>query len=81
MTDSLGLALMAGRQRGDRSGSRLVFVAIAGFLLFTPPLLALFDHHASVFGLPDFVVYLFVSWAVIIGLVAALSRGPGPPRE
>jgi hypothetical protein len=53
---------------------RLVAVAALGFLLFAPPLLSLFDRGARVFGAPVLWMYLFVAWAIVIGLVALIVR-------
>jgi hypothetical protein len=59
----------------DRLGARLVAVAVLGFLLFAPPLLSLFDRRTRVLGVPVLWVYLFGTWAVVIGLVAVVNRG------
>ena len=73
---------MIGREGGsDRSPQRMIAVAVLGFLLFVPPLLSLFDRRAAVFGVPVLMAYIFVAWAVVIGLVAAVSRGSGRPPE
>ena len=73
---------MADRQHEpDRLAPRLVAVAVLGFLLFAPPLLSLFDRKARVFGVPILVAYVFIAWALIIGLVAAVSAGSGRTRE
>jgi hypothetical protein len=70
------------RSGGDRSAPRLVAVAVLAFALFTPPLMSLFDHRARVLGVPVLPAYLFVVWALVIGLVAVLTRGAGrtPPE-
>ncbi len=73
---------MTGRQSGsDRFTPRLIAVAVLGFLLFAPPLLSLFDRKARVFGVPILMAYLFMAWAVVIGLVAAINRGSGRAPE
>lgn len=66
------------RTVSDRRPQRLVAVGVLGFLLFAPPLLSLFDRKARVLGVPVLVAYLFIAWAVVIGLVAAINRTPGP---
>jgi putative effector of murein hydrolase LrgA (UPF0299 family) len=58
----------------DRLAARLTAVAALGFLLFVPPLIGVFDRGAQMAGVPVIWVYLFVAWAVIIGLVAATVR-------
>ena len=71
-----------GRQAGERRDDeqrdddrlipRLVAIAALGFGLFVPPLLALFDRHALVFGVPVLWAYLFLAWTAVIGVVAAI---------
>lgn len=69
---------MNGRDDDDEQLiGRLVAVVMFGFLLFVPPLLTLFDRRAWVFGLPGLWAYLFLAWAVVIGLVAAVGRRSG----
>jgi hypothetical protein len=69
------------RQGTDQMTPRLVAVAVLGFLLFAPPMLLLFNHRALLFGVPVLVVYLFVAWALVIGLVAAVCAGSGRTPE
>jgi hypothetical protein len=54
----------------DDKSQRLVGVFLLGTLLFNFPLLALFNRAASVFGVPLLYAYIFVSWALVIGLLA-----------
>jgi len=73
---------MSGRQsESDRFTPRLIAVAMLGLPLFMPPLMSLFDRNARVFGMPILMAYLFIAWAVVIGLVAAIKRGSGPPPD
>ena len=51
-------------------GPRLVAVFLLGLLLFNYPLLALFNRPATLFGIPLLYAYIFVAWAVLIGLLA-----------
>ena len=60
------------RQR--RKGERLVAVALLGFLLFNYPLLSLFSTEERVLGVPVLYAYLFVSWGLLIGLMALVVR-------
>ena len=49
----------------------------AGLLLLNFPLLALWDHPATLFGLPLLPLALFGIWAVLIAVLAwLLERGP-----
>jgi hypothetical protein len=52
------------------AAQRLVALFIAGWLLFTFPLLALWDRDITIFGLPLFPAGLFLTWAVLIALLA-----------
>jgi hypothetical protein len=45
---------------------RLVALFMLGCLLFSYPLLALFDSGGEVFGIPRLFAYLFVAWALLI---------------
>jgi hypothetical protein len=63
---------MAGPRDDERFTGRLVLVAGLGFVLFAPPLIAAFDRGGHLLGVPVVWVYLFLAWAVVIGLVAVL---------
>jgi hypothetical protein len=56
--------------RPDRTHERLVALFLLGVLMFTPPLLALFNKATRVLGVPALYLYLFAAWAVVIALVA-----------
>jgi hypothetical protein len=60
----------------DRPGrtQRLVAAGVLGFLLFGYPLMSLFDKNILVLGVPLLWAYLFVAWAALIGVAAALVR-------
>lgn len=58
----------------DRTGTRLVVLALLAFGLFNYPLLHIFDVDAIVLGVPLVWLYVFVSWAVLIVLVAITVR-------
>ncbi|MDM8350864.1 hypothetical protein P8H27_18475 [Pseudomonas sp. sp1636] len=45
---------------------RLVALFMLGCLLFSYPLLALFDSGGEVFGIPLLFAYLFIAWALLI---------------
>ena len=53
---------------------RLVAVFAAGTLLLNFPLLALWDHAATVFGLPLFPLALFLIWGGLIAVLAWLME-------
>jgi hypothetical protein len=52
------------------TAQRLVATFICGWLLFSFPLLALFDRDTTLFGLPLFPAALFIVWAALIALLA-----------
>ena len=72
-------------QNGD--GERLGAVFLLGLILFSPLLVQIFDGGAdvAVFGIPLLYLYLFVGWAVLIGLMAVVtertSADAGTTRE
>ena len=64
-------------QDTDLVTQRLLALFAAGLLLLNFPLLALWDHPATVFGLPLLPLALFGIWAVLIAVLAwLLERGP-----
>lgn len=66
-------------QRGQRS-DRMAAVFVLGVVLFTPPLLNVFDAGAetTVFGVPLLYLYLFLAWAVLIVLMGVTVGKPAP---
>jgi len=55
---------------------RLVSIFLLGCLLFTFPLLSMFNSVDSLFGIPVLYAYLFAAWALLIVLMAlAVERG------
>jgi len=65
----------------DLTGQRLVATFFLGWLLFNYPLLALFDGATTLFDIPLIYVFLFGSWALLIGLMAFLVEQNSPRRE
>ena len=57
----------------DRDRQWVVAVFLLGCLLFSYPLLALFNVRASVAGVPLLYAYLFVAWGGLIALIAVVS--------
>jgi hypothetical protein len=61
--------------RDGGTASPLVAVFLLGCLLFSYPLLALFNVRGSVLGVPLLYAYLFCDWAALIVLIRwAVSR-------
>jgi hypothetical protein len=57
------------------SGARLACVFLLGCLLFSFPLMAIFNVPGRVFGVPVLFAYLFLAWLLLIALVAVLMEG------
>ncbi len=53
-----------------KQSQRLVSLSLLGALLFSFPLMALFNLDSKVFGVPLLYVYLFGAWAALIALMA-----------
>jgi hypothetical protein len=51
-------------------GQRLAALFLLGCLLLNYPLVSLFAGTAQIFGVPLLYVYVFVAWALVIGLIA-----------
>ena len=64
-------AIMAGRMMINQW---LVPVFLLGCLLFTFPLLSLFNSGDRVFGIPVLYAYLFAAWTLLIGLMALAAE-------
>ena len=61
----------------DLRAQRLVAVFFAGWALLSFPLLALWDHDATLFGLPLLPTMLFGVWALQIAAVAIIVEATG----
>ena len=56
---------------------RLLALFAIGWLLFSFPLLGLWDQDATLFGIPLFPAALFILWALLIAALAWLMERPG----
>jgi len=67
---------MARMRDQNRDGERLGAVFLLGLVLFNPLVLRIFDAGAetTVFGIPLLYLYLFVGWAVLVGLMAVVTE-------
>lgn len=54
--------------------ARLGALALAAGLLFSFPLLAVFDTGRLIAGIPAVALYVFGSWAIIIAMTAWVGR-------
>jgi len=53
---------------------RLVGVFLLGIILFNYPVLSLFNLNYLVFGIPVLYLYMFAAWALVIGLIALVTK-------
>jgi hypothetical protein len=56
---------------------RLLALFVGGWLLFSFPLLGIWDRDATLLGVPLFPVALFILWALVIAAIAWLMERPG----
>jgi hypothetical protein len=56
--------------KSSLKGQRLVALFLLGCLLLNYPLASLFAGTAHVLGVPLLYIYVFVAWALVIGLMA-----------
>jgi hypothetical protein len=57
-----------------RQGERLIGLLLIGLIAINYPILALFCKSVLWFGIPALYLYLFVFWALFIGLAAAVME-------
>ena len=60
----------------DVRAQRLTALCAIGLLLFSYPLLAVFNVQATVLGIPVLYAYFFVAWAALIALMALVVERP-----
>ena len=53
-------------------GQRLVVLFLLGCVLFSQPLLSLFNKVETVLGIPAIYAYVFAAWALFIALTVAI---------
>ena len=61
--------------RANRA-QRLVALFLLGCLLFSFPLLSIFNSSGTVFGIPVLYAYLFGAWAALIALAIVIVERP-----
>ena len=61
----------------DVRGQRLAALCLLGLVLFSYPVLAVFNVQATVAGIPLLYAYFFVAWGALIGLMAIVIERPG----
>jgi hypothetical protein len=63
--------------RQHRPRDALIALFVLGAFLLLPPFLLVFNRPEPVLGIPLFYLYLFLAWALLIGLGAAAARRLG----
>jgi hypothetical protein len=53
---------------------RLIGLFLLGYLLFSPPIISLFNLPHMVLGIPLLYGYIFTAWVLLIVLVALIVR-------
>ncbi len=70
--------------RRSRTHEQFLALFVLGALLFLPPILVIFSKPVRVLGIPVLYFYLFLAWAVLIGMAASIvrniDRGPSAER-
>lgn len=66
-----------GMKRSGTTGQRLTAIFMMGVVLLNYPILSLFTRNATLGGIPLLYAYVFVTWTLVIGLMAlAVERPP-----
>ena len=60
----------------DVRGQRLAALSLLGLVLFSYPVLAVFNVQATIAGIPVLYAYFFVTWGALIGLMALVIERP-----
>ena len=63
-------------KRSGITGQRLAAIFLMGCILLNYPILSLFTRPARIAGIPLLYVYLFGTWALLIGLMALVIERP-----
>jgi len=58
----------------ESRGQRFVALCMLGTLLFNYPVLALFNVHGTLLGVPVLYAYMFVAWGALIALMALIAE-------
>ena len=61
-------------EQPDLRGARLAALCLVGLLLFSYPVLAVFNVQATVLGIPVLYAYFFVAWGALIGAMALVAE-------
>jgi hypothetical protein len=58
----------------EAKGQRFVALCMLGTVLFNFPVLALFNVGGTLLGVPVLYAYIFIAWALLIGLMALVAN-------
>ncbi len=56
-------------EQTEGRGPRMIALAMLGSVLFNFPILALFNVPGTLLGVPILYAYIFLAWALLIGLM------------
>ena len=59
----------------------MLILTVGGLLALLPPVVYIFNHETSVFGVPQIVFYLFGMWLLLIVGTAGLTRLLRPEQD
>ena len=59
---------------GEGKTARFVALCMLGMVLFNFPILALFNVSGTLLGVPVLYAYIFLAWAALIALMAAVAE-------
>lgn len=62
--------------RRGLTSERLIGLFLFGLLLFTSPLIGVFDKAYLVLGIPVLYLFLFLAWVMLIALMALIVERP-----
>jgi hypothetical protein len=60
----------------DVRGQRLAALCLLGLVLFSYPVLAVFNVQGTLAGIPVLYAYFFLAWAALIALMALVIERP-----
>jgi len=64
-------------KRAGTTGQRLAAIFAMGAVLFNYPILSIFAHGTELGGVPLLFAYVFVTWTLVIGLMALVVERTG----
>jgi len=67
--------------RRGLTGERLIALFLFGVLVFTAPLMTVFNTRSLFLGVPILYFYLFLVWALLIGLLALIVEAAAPDED